>query len=568
MNESLPRSVVRFLVAVFLVVSLSGQVNADSRVFDPASLAACCATLQPPSSAQVSEPIAGRWVGEYRLDGKATYISVSFKVEKEGVSGEMIAPLEDNAEHQPLTSISLDGNRIRFQTQQPNRSTAFEGDIEGGAIRGRVTRENLIGSVELIHLAHIDPNLFNSYVGDYKTDQGRFIIVGRTLASLYYFDELSGRTGPLLAISETDFFSGPSNGVSFPVDAKVSFQKNSKREISTLSFSLGGAPAVPARKVKLYNVEDDVTFQNGKVSLSGQLKTPITPGPYPTVVMLAGSNAQSRYGQDCILGFNADFLARLGFAVLSYDKRGTGKSTGEREDIGLDADALAGIEMLRLRKDIDGKRIGLWGISQGGMIAPQIATQTDIAFIVSVSGDVVRGDQQEIERVELQMRADGFPENEIREAVAFQRLKFAYARTGMGWEKYMAAYNKYKDRKWFPDPYIGPPSSKDNPGFEEWRRGAGSLSPGDYWDKYKNPALVFYGEFETYSKPESDIARLKEAMKKAGNSHYTIAIIPGAEHTMREAKTGGPRELPYLNRFVPAYFDTLQDWLQKNVPMR
>lgn len=73
--------------------------------------------------------------------------------------------------------------------------------------------------------------------------------------------------------------------------------------------------------------------------------------------MLAGSNAQSRYGQDCILGFNADFLARLGFAVLSYDKRGTGKSTGEREDIGLDGDALAGIEMLRQRKDIDPKRI-------------------------------------------------------------------------------------------------------------------------------------------------------------------------------------------------------------------
>jgi hypothetical protein len=53
-------------------------------------------------------------------------------------------------------------------------------------------------------------------------------------------------------------------------------------------------------------------------------------------------------------------------------------------------------------------------------------------------------------------------------------------------------------------------------------------------------------------------------MKKAGNSHYVIAIIPGAEHTMRQAKTGGPRELPYLNRFVPAYFDTLRDWLRKN----
>ena len=94
--------------------------------------------------------------------------------------------------------------------------------------------------------------------------------------------------------------------------------------------------------------------------------------------------------------------------------------------------------------------------------------------------------------------------------------------------------------------------------------GATSLSPADYWAKYKNPALVFYGEFETYSRSSSDIVLLKEAMKKAGNAHYTIAIIPGAEHTMRQAKNGGPRELPYLNGFVHAYFDTLRDWLRKN----
>jgi pimeloyl-ACP methyl ester carboxylesterase len=556
----------QLLVAAFLAVCVWGQVTTEAKVFDPAWFSTRTAISAPPS-AQPSEPVAGRWVGEYRLDGKATYISLSFKIEDKSVSGEMIAPLENNSERQKLTAISVKGNVVSFQTQQPNGSTIFEGDIESGSIRGTVTREKSSGSFELIHLVRIDPNLFDNYVGDYKTDQNRFIIVGRTLGSLYYFDVFSGRTGPLLATSETDFFSGPSNGVLYPVDAKLNFQKDGEGSILTLTFSLGAAPAVPAKKVKLYNIED-VAFQNGNVKLSGSLKTPTTAGPYPAVVMLAGSNAQSRYGQDCILGFNADFLARLGFAVLSYDKRGTGKSTGEREDIGLDGDALAGIELLRQRKDIDPNRIGLWGISQGGMIAPQIATQTNIAFIISVSGDVVPGDQQEIERVELQMRADGFAEDEIREAVAFQRLKFDYARTGKGWEEYMAAYNKYKGRKWFPDPYIGPPSTKDDPGFKEWRKGAGSLSPGDYWQKYKNPVLVLFGEFETYSKPSSNIARLKEAMKKAGNTHYTIAIIPGAEHTMRKAKTGGPRELPYLNRFVPIYFDALVDWLRKNVTMR
>jgi hypothetical protein len=80
-------------------------------------------------------------------------------------------------------------------------------------------------------------------------------------------------------------------------------------------------------------------------------------------------------------------------------------------------------------------------------------------------------------------------------------LKFDYALTGKGSEEYMSAYNRYKDRRWFSDPYIGPPSSKDDSAFEEWRTGASSLSPADYWAKYKNPTLVFYGEFETYNSP-------------------------------------------------------------------
>lgn len=206
MNNCSTRSAVLFVMAILLAVSAMGQIKAEP---------------------QTSESIGGRWVGEYHLDGKATYISLTFKVAKDSVSGEMISPLEDNPEHEPFTALSLDGNRIRFQAQPSNGSTIFEGNVEGGWIRGNATRENSSGSFELIHLVRIDPNLFNNYVGDYKTDQGRFIIVGRTLASLYYFDELSGRTGPLLAISETDFFSGPSNGVSYPVDARVNFQKDS-----------------------------------------------------------------------------------------------------------------------------------------------------------------------------------------------------------------------------------------------------------------------------------------------------------------------------------------------------
>jgi uncharacterized protein len=515
-------------------------------------------------SAQSSAEIAGAWVGEYRFAGERIYVSVGFKVENGSVSGTMLRPLEENAERQLLSMIMVRGENVRFQLQRHNTAPVFMGLIKDGRISGEVSYAGTRGTFELIHVARLDPKTIDDYVDDYRTDQGRLVIIGRTLGSLYYFDPESGRTGPLLPTSDTDFFSGPSNAVAFPIDAKVNFQKKSDGSIAALSFSLGTRTTVNATKVKLYTVED-VSFQNGEVRLSGSLKLPLTAGPHPAVVMLHGSNAQSRNGQDSIIGFNADHLARMGFAVLTYDKRGVGKSTGKREDIGLDGDALAGIALLRARKDIDPKQIGLWGLSQGGMIAPQIAAQTDIAFIVSVGGAVVHGHQQETERVELQMRADGFPESEIREAVAFQTLKFNYARTGQGWDEYAAAYQQNKNKKWFPDPYIGPPESKDDPGFAVWRAGAGGFSPGDHWEKYKGPVLYVLGEFETYSKPSTNTDRFKQAMAKAGNRNYTISIIPQAEHAMREAKNGGPKELPYLNRFAPVYFKTLSDWLKRRV---
>jgi hypothetical protein len=140
MNNCSTRSAVLFVMAILLAVSATGQSKAEP---------------------QTAEPIGGRWIGEYHLDEKATYLSVIFKVEKKRVSGEMIAPLEDDAEHQTFNAISLDGNHIRFQTQPSNGSTIFEGDIESGWIRGKVTRENLNGLFELIHPVRVDPNLLN-----------------------------------------------------------------------------------------------------------------------------------------------------------------------------------------------------------------------------------------------------------------------------------------------------------------------------------------------------------------------------------------------------------------------
>ena len=112
--------------------------------------------------------------------------------------------------------------------------------------------------------------------------------------------------------------------------------------------------------------QEEVSFRNGDVTLSGTLLIPLTKGTHPAVVFLHGAGSEGRYGAR----FLAEYFTRYGIAALIYDKRGVGKSTGDwkRSDFGdLAGDAIAGVHFLQQRSEINPKEIGLYGHSQGGM---------------------------------------------------------------------------------------------------------------------------------------------------------------------------------------------------------
>ncbi|MFC2047615.1 alpha/beta hydrolase family protein [Chloroflexota bacterium] len=138
-----------------------------------------------------------------------------------------------------------------------------------------------------------------------------------------------------------------------------------------------------------------VTFQNGDVNLAGNLWIPAGEGPFPAIVIVhgAGKIATQDYKY-----FIFSFVHQ-GFATLAYDKRGVGESGGSYSRVGVEDsetvledlanDALAGVEFLKGNDRIDPNRIGLFGISQGGWIAPLAASKSpDVAFIALYSGPV------------------------------------------------------------------------------------------------------------------------------------------------------------------------------------
>src|SRR5229473_8212050 len=165
------------------------------------------------------------------------------------------------------------------------------------------------------------------------------------------------------------------------------------RRIEKVSDVSRKRPQTPSQPYPYDEVE--VTYQNkqDKITLAATLTVPRGAGPFPAVVLITGSGFEDR--NEAIFGHQpflvlADYLTRRGIAVLRADDRGIGGSEkGSPNDTSENyaGDALAGIEFLKTRKEINPKQIGLIGHSEGGMIAPMAATNSsDVAFIVLMAG--------------------------------------------------------------------------------------------------------------------------------------------------------------------------------------
>ena len=155
----------------------------------------------------------------------------------------------------------------------------------------------------------------------------------------------------------------------------------------------GACTAVPASQ----RSSETLTLASKDAQLAATLHLPAGTGPFPAAVLVHGSG---RMTGDQMASSNGYALLSMGVAVLAYDKRGVGGSTGEYTGIGpgnstkmfdlLAADALAGVDALAGRREIDPSRIGLFGVSQAGWIAPLAASRSDrVAFVVLLSGPAV-----------------------------------------------------------------------------------------------------------------------------------------------------------------------------------
>lgn len=328
----------------------------------------------------------------------------------------------------------------------------------------------------------------------------------------------------------------------------------------------------PQEPVKPYPYsEEDVTFENkgASITLAGTLTLPKKEGIFPVVVLISGSGPQNRNEE--LMGHKpflvmSDYLTRNGIAVLRFDDRGVGKSTGSFKtatSADFATDVEAAIEYLKTRTEINKKKIGLIGHSEGGVIAPMVAASSkDVAFIVLMAGTGVPGDEILLAQQTLIGRASGIDSATLAESEKINRKGFELIKSSTDVEKLKTDLAALLRQNNVPENAV---SSAVAQTTTPWMLYFIRHNPATVLQKVKCPVLALNGSNDLQV-PKENLQAIKNALTKGGNKHVTTKELPGLNHLFQESKTGAPTEYATIEQTIsPVALTELLTWLQAQV---
>jgi fermentation-respiration switch protein FrsA (DUF1100 family) len=332
----------------------------------------------------------------------------------------------------------------------------------------------------------------------------------------------------------------------------------------------------PQNPVKPYPYkEEELTFPNAKakISLAGTLTLPPGPGPFPAAILVSGSGPHDR--DESLAGHRpflvlADHLTRKGIAVLTFDKRGIGKSTGDfasgtMEDF--TGDTEAALAYLNTRKEIDPKKIGLISHSEGGLIAPLVATNSPtVAWIVLLAAPGLKGEDVLLLQSELILRAAGVNDGEVARTLAFNKQTYAIVRQEKDPAVLEAKLNELVQST--SKGAALPPAAVQAQVrllVSPWFRFFLDYDPVPTLQKTLCPLLALNGEKDLQIPPKENLAKIQKALQDAGNHDFQTTELPGLNHLFQHAPTGSPTEYAgILETMAPEAMNAVSDWVLKH----
>ncbi len=332
-------------------------------------------------------------------------------------------------------------------------------------------------------------------------------------------------------------------------------------------------------------VVEDARFPSadGSIHLAGTLTLPEGDGPFPAAALITGSGPQNR--DEALMGHKpflvlADHLTRAGIAVLRYDDRGVAESEGDfsaatSEDFAVDA--LAAIEHLRADPRIDPARIGLVGHSEGGLVGPLAASQSDVVrYVVMLAGPGVPGLEILVEQGRLINGAAGNSpalsdfNSRIQRRLAAITLEesdpaLADAAMRVAIDEEIDALpetSRSAVQAVMTDDAIGQAVQQMN---SPWFRTFVHYDPRPTLERVNVPVLALFGEKDLQVPPAQSAAEVEGALDRGGNQRATVTILEGLNHLFQRAETGLPSEYQSIEETMsPVALESISRWIHEN----
>lgn len=312
----------------------------------------------------------------------------------------------------------------------------------------------------------------------------------------------------------------------------------------------------------------DVSFSSPSegVTLAGTVTIPPGPGPFPAAVLVSGSGPQDRNEEI----FNhrpflvlSDYLTRHGIAVLRYDDRGMGGSTGngaETTEQELAADAEAAVEYLRSIPRIDASHVGIVGHSEGGILGPIVAGfDKRLGFVVLLAGPGYGGYDILLQQSAAILRTSGASAAQIEQAQALNRSLYDIVRAEPDDDRAAARIRPILKSVGLPEDQL---NAQIQGLLTPWYRSFLESDPTGPLSQTNCPVLALIGSKDVQVPADENLAAIESKVRSGGNNDVTTVKLDGLNHLFQHANTGLPAEYGQISEtMAPEVMQLVGEWI-------
>ena len=383
----------------------------------------------------------------------------------------------------------------------------------------------------------------------------------------------------------------------FPYHSEEVVFRNSRFKKTITEASKTNNTNTEAPKINKTNTEVPKTYEetsnsgspNGpsetqtNITLAGTLTMPEKEGKYPVAILISGSGPQDR--NESLAGHKpflviSDYLTRNGIAVLRFDDRGVGESTGnfdEATSADFATDVQSAIDFLKTHKNIDHDNIGLIGHSEGGMIAPMVAAENaDIGFIVLMAGVGIPGDELLSLQGQLIQTAAGNSENDVEQSakIRSRMIQMTMASKDMSTLRQDLTDYLRKEAENESSRALVPEGIEVNQFIKSqvdfmatpWMVYFLRFDPAEYLEKVSCPVLAINGTKDLQVPDQENLSAIGRALEKAANKNVTLKPLEGLNHLFQESETGLPTEYSVIEQtFALEALEVISNWISEQV---